>query len=112
MQIKNITRGTIVANNGKKATSLFDQLLGLHRKSNPRSIIFHTRFGIHTFFLKEPIDILVLDNRKKVVKIKKNLKPNRLFFWDPIYNTIIELPAGSIKKSKTGLFDTLSFSTV
>lgn len=112
MIIVNLIKETTISTNTKEAKSFLDQLLGLHRKSNPRSLIFRTRFGIHTFFLSEPIDVIVLDNKNRVVKIKENLQPNRFFFWNPKYNTVIEIPKGTIYKSKTLLFDTLSLSPV
>ncbi len=89
--IQNVTKGTIVAKETKLAESFLDNFLGLLNKKNPRSMIFKTRFGIHTFFMKEPIDILVLNNKNQVVKMKKNLKPWRIFLWNPEYNKIIEL---------------------
>lgn len=112
MIVKNQTKNSILATDTKVATSFLDQILGLHRKSNPRSLVFKTRFGIHTFFLKTSIDIIVLDSKNRVVKIKENLQPNRIFFWNPNYNTVIELPKDAISKSKTLLFDTLSLSPV
>lgn len=60
-------------------------------------MLFKTRFGIHTFFLKESIDVVVLDRNFTVVKLKKNLKPNRLFFWDPKHLYLLELPKGTIE---------------
>lgn len=77
------------------------------RKSNPRSLLIETRFGIHTFGLKKQIDVLVLDERHTIQSIKVSLKPNRVFFWNPKYSLILELPAGTIKKSKTEIGDKL-----
>ncbi len=109
MSIKNITKKTILSKEYKLVTSLEDNLLGLLKKSNPRTLIFNTRFGIHTFFLKEAIDVIVLNRNIKVVKLKQNLDPNNIFIWKPVYNLIIELPAGTVKKSHTVLGDKLSF---
>ena len=98
MILKNLTTGKIICNDLKIAQSFIDRLFGLLIKSNPRNMLFKTRFGIHTFLLKEPIDVIVLDNNFKVVKIKENLRPNRLFFWNPKYNRVIELSSNTIKK--------------
>lgn len=100
MIIKNLTKKIIISKDAKFAASFLDRLFGLLIKSNPRSLIFKTRFGIHTFFLKEPIDVVILDKNYKVVKLKVNLKPNRLFFWNPKYFWVIELPKGRIKTNK------------
>ncbi len=100
MIVKNLTKNTVISFDLKEAKTLLDQAFGLLKKSNPRSLLFKTRFGIHTFGLKKPIDILVLDKNYRVVKSTQVLQ-NSLFFWNPLYNLIIELPAGTIKKSKT-----------
>ena len=73
---------------------------GLIGKDKPYVLMIRTRFGIHTFGLKFPIDVLVLNNEDKVVSIKKNLKPNRIFSWNPLYEKVIELPVGTIKKNQ------------
>ena len=106
MKLVNLSKNTVLAEDLKEAKSLIDQLLGLLKKSNPRSLYFHTRCGIHTFGLKEKIDILVLDDSLKVVKIK-TVKPNKLFFWPVKYSKVVELPLGVIKKSQTEIGDKL-----
>jgi uncharacterized membrane protein (UPF0127 family) len=55
-------------------------------------LYFETRWGIHTFFVREPIDVLILDEENRVQVIKKDLKPWRLFFWNPRYGKVVELP--------------------
>lgn len=90
--------GKIICRDLKIATSFFDRMFGLLLKSNPRSMLFKTRFGIHTFFLNEPIDVVIVGKNFKIVKTKQSLKPNRLFFWNPVYPYIIELPQGHIRK--------------
>lgn len=109
MVLKNISKKTILATDLKEAKGIIDSLLGLLKKSNSCCLLFKTRFGIHTFFLKQPIDVLILDNNFQVVKIKENLKPNRVFFWNPRYYFILELPGGVVKKTNTGFGDKLTF---
>ncbi len=108
MKLYNATRKIILATNLKEAKSAMDKLLGLHLKTNPRSLLFNTRFGIHTLFLREAIDILVLNSKKNVV-VAKTLKPNRILLYNPIYSMVIELPCGTISKSKTKIGDQLTF---
>ncbi len=78
----------------------FAKIWGLIGKKKPYSVFFRTRFGIHTFGLSFPIDVLVLDNENKVVKLKKDLRPNNMFFWNPIFDKILELPSGIVLKKK------------
>ncbi len=112
MVLKNITKKTIVTKDLKIASSFSDQVFGLLKKSCSRSLLLQTRFGIHTFFFKEPIDIIILDKNHKVVKLKENLTPNSLFFWNPKYDLILELPLKTIRKSNTYLGCYFSFVLV
>lgn len=90
----------IICRDLKFAESLKDRLFGLLLKSNPGNLLFKTRFGIHTFFLKKPIDVLILDKEYKIVEAKQSLKPNRFFFWDFRHDSVLELEQGSIIKFK------------
>lgn len=85
-----------------------NKLLGLIGAKKPYSIFFQTRFGIHTFGLKFPIDVLILDKNNKVVKLRQNLKQNRIFVWNPKYNNVIELPVGTIEKKKIKIGNKIS----
>ncbi len=70
--------------------------VGLLPAAKAYPVFFKTRFGIHTFFMKFPIDILILDKNNRVVSLKNNLKPFRILVWNPRYNEVIELPEGTI----------------
>jgi len=97
-----------LSSNLKIAESPVDKLFGLLKKKNPRSLLFKTRFGIQTFFLKEPIDIIVLGNHNQVVKAK-TVKPNSLFFYNPTSITVLELPKDTIKNTQTKIGDKIEF---
>lgn len=84
----------------KKLTSFSDKSIGLLGTSKPHPVYFQTRFGIHTFGMKYPIDVVILDINDVVVKIKEYLKPNKLFLWNPKFDQVIELPNGEIEKNK------------
>lgn len=88
----------IICRDLKLAESFKDRFFGLLIKSNPANLLFKTRFGIHTFFLTEPIDVLVLNNVFKIIQTERSLKPNRFFFWNPKYSILIELKKGTIDK--------------
>jgi uncharacterized protein len=86
-------------------TSVRDRTIGLIGQNKISPVLFFTRFGIHTFGLKFPIDVIILDKQNIIRKISQNLKPNSIFVWPLKYNKIIELPAGFVKeyKLKTGI---------
>ncbi len=87
------------------AKNLFQKSRGLLDVDKPYPLYFKTRFGIHTFGMKQPIDVVVLNKHNEVIGIKERLKPNRVFLWNPSYNNVLELPPGTIrvKKFKSGL---------
>jgi len=82
----------------KTLRSFNERIVGLIGERNPYPVYFTTRGAIHTFGMRSAIDVVILDKNKKVVKLKKNLKPNRLFFWNPKYKGVLELPPGNISK--------------
>ena len=89
----------------KKARNLKEKVIGLIGKEKPASLLIKTRFGIHTFGLKYPIDVLILDKYNNVAVIKGNLRPNKIFVWNPMYEKVLELPEGTIDKKKIKIND-------
>lgn len=84
----------------KKLNNTLQKTIGLLGKTEPESVFFTTRFGIHTFGMKFPIDVVILNKQNQVVTIKENLQPKRIFLWNPKYNNVVELPNGTINKYK------------
>jgi len=64
---------------------------------------------IHTFFVFFPIDVLWLDGNK-IVDLRENILPFRfrLASKSPA-NYVVELPAGTIRKSKTEIGDKIVY---
>jgi uncharacterized protein len=96
----------------KAAASLKDKIQGLIGKDKPFALMIKTHFGIHTFGLKFPIDVLILNNQNKVVSMKENLEPNRIFLWNPKYEKVIELPQGTVKKKRLKIGCTIDIKLI
>lgn len=64
--------------------------------------------GVHTMFMKFPIDVLYLDRAKRVRKIRRNLRPWRLSAC-LVARSVLELPAGTADRSSTTVGDQLTF---
>jgi len=84
-----------------------ERLEGLLHAKKAFPVLLKTRFGIHTFGLRFPIDVLILDNNSRVVRICCSLKPNRIFLWPPVFDTVVELPTGAAKKKRIKPGDTI-----
>lgn len=82
----------------RRLKTLLSKSIGLLGTSIPEVVYFTTHWGIHTFGMRYPIDVVILDKNNFVKALKENLKPNRFFFWSPIFQHVLELPLGYIKK--------------
>jgi hypothetical protein len=65
--------------------------------------------SVHTFFMQFPIDLVYLD-RKRAIKKLKNAVPAWRLSACLSAHSILELPAGTILGSQTQLGDVLEFS--
>ena len=64
--------------------------------------------AVHTFFMRFAIDLVYLDRKHRVVKTKENVRPWRLSACLRAHS-VLELPVGSIHKSRTIPGDILNF---
>jgi uncharacterized protein len=81
-----------------------------YRKAIP--MLFRTRFGIHTFGMKFPLDIIILNNKNQIVALKEKLLPWRIYLWNPKYQIVIELPEGTIGKMKLTIGEIISITNI
>lgn len=91
-----------------KELTRLEASLGLIGKKIPEPVLLKTRFGIHTFFMNFPIDVVILDNNRNVAKLKENIRPNSIFLWNPRHNLVLELPPGIIGKEKIKIGDKIN----
>lgn len=92
------------------AKNLKENVLGLLGTKKAYPLLLSTRFGIRTFGMKYPIDVLILDKRGGVKFLKRNLKPNHVYFWDFRYSRALELHIGKIDKFGIKLGDLVKLS--
>lgn len=78
-----INKNKIISEKELVCKNIFSQSLGLmfRRKQNLIMIFSKPRrILLHNFFVFFPIDVLILDEKKKIVEIKKNFRP--FTFWN------------------------------
>lgn len=92
-----------------RATGWKKQLFGLLTAHKPYPLLIPTRFGIHTFGMRYPIDAVVLDRTQRIVILKRHLLPNHIFLWNPKFPFVLELPDGMIKQRNLSSNDRLRF---
>ena len=109
----NIARGVALATELEVATSLAARTKGLlgRRGLPPGSgMLIDPCPSVHTWFMRFPIDVIFLDNKNRVVGLKRNLKPFRMAgAWRGAKT--LELPVGVIASTRTLLGDIVAFQS-
>ena len=89
--------------NIKVANTFSKKLIGLMFKKNiDYGLLIPNCKSIHTFNMREPIDVLLLDSNFMVLMINRNVLPNKIinFYTKEKHPYILELPQGASKKIK------------
>lgn len=80
----------------KVCTDYKDRLIGLmFKKEIKEDYLFPNCKSIHTFFMKTNIDIIAIDKEGKIIKIYRNIKPNKIIFTPKETYSIIESKVNS-----------------
>lgn len=84
--------------NIKEAKSFKDRLIGLMFKKNINyGLVFNNCRSIHTFFMKEEIDIVATDKYDNIIKEYKDVKPWKILIAPKGTKKIYELPKKTLK---------------
>ena len=112
MKIANLTRQTELASYAEVAAHSAARNKGLLGRSGlppGEGLWIVPCESVHTFFMKFPIDLVYLDRNKCVKKVRSSVPAWRLSAC-LFAHSIIELPAGTIRHTKTAPGDHLEFS--
>jgi uncharacterized membrane protein (UPF0127 family) len=107
--VRNQTRKTVLAESAEKADSSAKRRTGLlkHERLEPGDGLWIVPCeSVHTFFMKFPIDLVYLDKKRKVRKVRHAVPAWRLSACLTAHS-ILELPAGTAEKSGTQAGDEL-----
>lgn len=111
LKIRNRTRQTVLATEADAADNSRKRRVGLLKHNSLPSgqgLWIVPCEGIHTFGMKFPIDVLYLDRKKKVLKVRPHMAPRRISLCLRAYS-VLELPAGTIAAALTEPGDELEF---
>jgi uncharacterized membrane protein (UPF0127 family) len=64
--------------------------------------------GVHTVGMKFPIDVVFLSKKKKILRIRREMKKWRLALCLRAHS-VLELPAGQCESAQTSVGDQLTF---
>ncbi|MBN2422450.1 DUF192 domain-containing protein [Candidatus Woesearchaeota archaeon] len=114
--LKNLTKKNTIVKNIKLCKSLFSKFKGLmfseRLKDSCLIFVFNkpVRTDLHMFFVFYAIDVLFLNEDKKVIEIKENFRPFAVYLPEKKSKYIIELPKNTVKKKNIKIKDKLSFT--
>ena len=113
VRIQNVTRGTVVGDRIRVASSAWDRSVGLLRtpEVHPGEGLWIERSpSIHMFFMRYPIDVVFVDREARVIRTVSSLRPWRVVWWARGARDCLELPVGAIEASGTVRGDQLVVS--
>lgn len=116
-RVVNRTRGTTVAERAHWARTFRSRLLGLMGRAGlpaGEALIFAPCRGVHTHFMRFPIDLLFVESigegAGRVVKLRERMVPFRTDLASS--DLLLELPAGTIARTGTVVADELDWLPV
>jgi uncharacterized protein len=103
MVLVNATKKSALSDRCHFADSVFKRMVGLlNRKtlSPGEGLLLDRCYGIHTFGMRFPIDVLFMDKELRVIRAVPALPPFRTcIVKQAVY--VLELPVGAIQASRT-----------
>lgn len=109
--MRNVTRGTVLGAEINTADTSATRRTGLLKHTGLASgegLWIVPCEGVHTFFMKFPIDVLYLDRAKRVRKVRPNMVPWRMSACLTAHS-VLELASGEIVRTGTAVGDQLEF---
>jgi uncharacterized protein len=112
LQVLNLTRDTILATRLEAARSSATRRKGLLGRDSllpGEGLWIAPCESVHTFFMHFAIDLVYLDRKQQVRKVRSGVGPWRMSAcWSA--HSVLELPAGTIVATQTERGDSLEFA--
>ncbi|MBI1747810.1 MAG: DUF192 domain-containing protein [Acidobacteria bacterium] len=111
MQVKNMTRGYVLADRLRVADTVWSRMRGLlgYPPLRPgEGLWICPSQGVHTLGMRYPIDVLFLNRYGRVIYLYEDLAPLRFTKIRFGAKSIIELPVNSISQSRTHIGDQIA----
>jgi uncharacterized membrane protein (UPF0127 family) len=109
VSVRNQTRQTVLAQAAEVADTSAKRRTGLlkhERLEAGEGLWIVPCESVHTFFMKFPIDLVYLDKKRRVRKLRHAVPPWRMSACLTAHS-ILELPAGTVERSGTSVGDEL-----
>lgn len=115
VKVRNTTRNVYLAEDAGLGTGFFNRFRGLMlRKDLPEGegLVLMPEGSVHMFFMRFPLDVIHADAQGTVLRILHEIKPWRLGPMVRKSRMVIELPAGTARRTGTTEGDVLALEDV
>ncbi len=110
LTVTNATRGTVVGDRIRLASSMRDRTVGLLRTPELQAgqgLWIENAPSIHMFFMQYAIDAVFIAANGRVTKVVPDLKPWRVVWWARGARDCLELPVGAAAAAEITVGDQL-----
>lgn len=112
LRVVNQTRGTVLGERVRVADTGLTRIVGLlGERELPAGdgLLILPSQGIHTWGMRFPIDVAILDRGWNVLALRRRMRAFRMtrLFWRAA--AVLELPPGMLESTATAVGDTLAF---
>jgi uncharacterized membrane protein (UPF0127 family) len=114
IRVRNVTRDVVLADSAQSADTSAQRRTGLlkHTHLEPGDGLWIVPCeSVHSFFMKFTIDVLYLDRKHRVKKLRREMAPWRVSACLTAHS-VLELPAGTIVRTGTQAGDQLEIKTL
>ncbi len=111
LRIRNQTRNALLADRADIADTSQKRRTGLLKHASlelGEGLWIAPCEAVHTMFMKFPIDVLFLDRKRRILKIRGSMKLWRMAICFRAHS-VLELPAGTTDRTGTSAGDQLEF---
>ena len=109
LRVRNLTKNTLLADRADIADTSATRNKGLLKHTGlaeGEGLWIVPCEGVHSFFMKFAIDVVFINKKRVVTKLRPNMVKSRIAFSVRAHSTL-ELPLGTIQKSQTAVGDQL-----
>lgn len=109
LRVRNLTRDQILADRADIADTAPKRRTGLLKHSGldqGEGLWIVPCEGVHTFAMQFPIDVVFLDKKRKIKKVRPNMPKSRISL-SLLSHSVLELPAGTLDQTGTQAGDQL-----
>src|SRR5574338_753592 len=110
--VRNATRGTVLAERARLASSFIDRFLGLmmrKRIEDGGGLLLTRSSSIHSFWMRFRFDAVFVDRDNRVTKVVPSMRQWWIAFGGRGARDVIELPAGAAAATGTVAGDQLEY---